>query len=119
MRDFRKLQVWRKAHEVTLAVYKASRQSPQNELYGLTSQARRSAASIPANIADGCGRSGEGDFARFLQIASGSANELECHLLLAHDLHLLDSSIYERLTRGVCEVKKMLTSLIGKLKPER
>ncbi len=91
---------------------------PRDELYGLTSQIRRSCASIPANIAEGCGRGGDGEFARFLQIAMGSASEIEYHLLLASDLKFLDGSNYERLATEVTEVKRMLTSLIQKLKAE-
>ena len=117
MRDFRKLQVWHKAHQLTLAVYEATKKFPNDERYGLTSQSRRSAASVPANIAEGCGRSSAGDFARFLQIASGSASELEYHLLLAHDLRLLDSQKHERLAAMVCEVKQMLSALIRSVKP--
>jgi len=71
MRNFRDLKVSGKAHKLTLAVYKVSAKFPKEETYGLTSQIRRSAASIPANITEGCGRSGDADFARFLQIAAG------------------------------------------------
>ncbi len=119
MRDFHKLNVWHKSHQLTLDIYAATRQFPKDELYGLTSQSRRSAASIPANIAEGCGRDGDGDFARFLQIALGSASELEYHLLLACDLHLLDSQTHQRLTANVREVKQMLTSFIQKVRPDR
>ncbi len=101
---------------MTLAVYNATTMFPRDELYGLTSQIRRSCASIPANIAEGCGRGGDGEFARFLQIAMGSASEIEYHLLLASDLKFLDGSNYERLATEVTEVKRMLTSLIQKLK---
>ena len=73
MRDFKGLKVWQKAHHLTLAVYQAAMSFPRDELYGLTSQLRRCAASIPANIAEGCGRKGDVEFARFLQIAQGSA----------------------------------------------
>ena len=118
MRDFRKLKVWEKEHHLTLAVYNATTMFPRDELYGLTSQIRRSCASIPANIAEGCGRGGDGEFARFLQIAMGSASEIEYHLLLASDLKFLDGSNYERLATEVTEVKRMLTSLIQKLKAE-
>jgi four helix bundle protein len=90
MQDFRELQVWRKAHRLTLAVYRATAGFPREELYGLTGQIRRSCSSIPANLAEGCGRSGDSDFARFCSIAIGSASELEYHLLLAKDLHLID-----------------------------
>lgn len=119
MRDFRTLTVWQKAHRLTLAVYKATTTFPQDELYGLTGQIRRSGASMPANIAEGCGRSGDAELARFLQIAMGSASELEYHLLLAHDLGLFTDSDYDELGRGVTEVKRRLTSLIQKLNADR
>ncbi len=99
-----------------LEVYEATARFPRDELYGLTSQIRRSSASIPANIAEGCGRGGNADLARFLQIAIGSATELEYHLLLARDLNLLDTSDYERLTKEVTEIKRMLTSFIRSLR---
>lgn len=91
MKDFRNLKVWEKSHQLALAVYKATSTFPRHELYGLTSQIRRACASIPANIAEGCGRSGDAELARFLQIAMGSASELEYHLLLARDLGFLSA----------------------------
>jgi four helix bundle protein len=115
MRDFRELRVWEKGHRLTLAVYKTMATFPREELYGLTSQIRRSCASIPANIAEGYGRSGDAELARFLRIAMGSASELEYHLLLAHDLGLLNTLDHERLTEEVTEVKRMLTSFTKKL----
>src|SRR5213593_1688458 len=115
MRDFRELKVWEKAHNLTLAVYKATASFPKDELYGLTSQIRRSCASIAANIAEGCGRSGEAELARFLHIALGSASELEYHLLLSFDLGLLTKSDFDQLSTDVVEVKQMLTSFIKKL----
>jgi four helix bundle protein len=111
--------VWEKAHHLTLAVYRATTAFPRDEVYGLTSQIRRSCASIPANIAEGCGREGDGELARFLQIAMGSASELEYHLLLARELDFLNSSDYEHLASEVTEVKRMLTSFIQKLKADR
>jgi four helix bundle protein len=119
LRDFRNLKVWEKAHQLALAIYQATAAFPKNEQYGLTSQIRRACVSIPANIAEGCGRSGDAELARFLQIAMGSASELEYHLLLARDLNLLNSSDYEHLANGVTEVKRMLTSFIQKLKSDR
>jgi len=119
VRDFHNLTVWQKAHRLTLAVYAATRTFPSEELYGLTSQTRRSSASIAANIAEGCGRTGAKQFARFLDIALGSASELQYHLLLGRDLHLLDNASYEQLTADVQEIKKMLTSFIQKLRPDR
>jgi four helix bundle protein len=117
MQDFRKLNVWHKAHRLTLDVYSATRGFPKDELYGLTSQTRRAAVSIPANIAEGCGRDGGADLARFLQIAVGSASELEYHLLLARDLQILSDPTWQNLVAAVCEVKQMLASLINKVRP--
>jgi four helix bundle protein len=119
MKDFRSLQVWEKAHQLALAVYKATVTFPASELYGLTSQLRRSGASIPTNLAEGCGRDGDAEFARFTQIAMGSASELEYLLLLSKDLRLLQEVDYERLSAATQEVKKMLASLIGTLRGER
>jgi four helix bundle protein len=119
VRNFRELKVWEKGHRLTLAVYESTAKFPRDELYGLTSQIRRSCSSIPANIAEGCGRNGDTELARFLGIAMGSASELEYHLLLAHDLNLLETTEYKELTREVTEVKRMLTSFIQKLKADR
>ena len=116
MQDFKKLTVWEKGHRLTLAVYKATAGFPKAELYGLTSQIRRACASIPANIAEGCGRSGRAELGRFLQVAMGSASELEYHLLLAHDLGMLGVSEYKLLESHVIEVKRMLGAFIGKLR---
>ncbi len=116
MKDFRNLQVWEKAHALTLDVYKATVSFPKEELYGLTSQIRRSSASIPTNIAEGCGRSGDAELARFMHISMGSASELEYQLLLAHDLNYLDDEIYTELHEKVIEVKRMLASFIKTLR---
>jgi four helix bundle protein len=116
VKDFRKLTVWHKAHATTVAVYQATRGYPRDELYGLASQTRRAAVSIAANIAEGCGRATDADFARFLDMASGSANELEYHLLLACDLQFLSPKEHEPLAASVREVKQMLTSLVKRLR---
>lgn len=116
MRDFRNLQVWTKAHRLTLAVYATTAGFPRDELYGLTSQIRRSATSIPANIAKGCGRNGDAELARFMQIAMGSASELEYHLLLAQDLGYLEATDYEQLAEKTSEVKRMLAPFINRLR---
>ena len=113
MKDFRDLAVWQKAHALAVDTYRATDAFPKSELYGLTSQIRRAASSIPANIAEGYGRSGDAELARFLQIAMGSASELEYHVLLARDLELLGGVDYARLAPEVTEVKKMLAGLIG------
>lgn len=118
MQSFRNLKVWEKAHVLTLDVYKSSKGFPRDEQYGLTSQMRRSSASIGANIAEGCCRKGDSELGRFLQIAMGSASELEYHLLLARDLEVMKSMDYQRLSSGVIEVKRMLASLIHKLRTE-
>jgi four helix bundle protein len=115
VRDFRRLLVWEKSHRLTLDVYKFSGSFPRSELYGLTSQIRRASVSISANIVEGCGRSSQTDFARFLHIAMGSASELQYHLLLAHELDFLKPQIYGRLNSQVIEVKRMLTGLITQL----
>ena len=116
MRDFTRLKVWERSHRLTLAVYKATVAFPREEQYGLKSQIRRSCASVPANIAEGCGRGTNADLARFLQIALGSASELQHHLRLAHDLSILKPRDHERLSGEVKEVKRMLTSFIKNLK---
>jgi len=116
VKNFRDLDVWEKAHFLTLEVYKVTTSFPREELFGLTSQMRRATASIPSNIAEGCGRSSDPDFARFLQIAMGSSSEVEYQLLLARDLNLISSTDYARLNGQVSEVKPMLTSLIQKVR---
>ena len=115
MKDFHELKVWEKAHELTLAVYQITTTFPREELYGLTSQLRRSSASIPANLAEGCGRKGDAEFARFCSIAMGSASELEYHLLLAKDLELLKPKDHAELSQRATELKRMLARLIQKL----
>ncbi|MBZ0283196.1 MAG: four helix bundle protein [Anaerolineae bacterium] len=116
MSDYKKLVVWEKAHQLTLGVYQASRNFPKDELYGLTSQMRRSATSISTNIAEGSGRNGKGEFIHFLHIALGSASELEYQLLLTRDLGFLDVPTYGELDVQVVQIKRMLSGLIQKLK---
>ena len=119
MKDFRDLKVWEKAHALALACYEATKTFPREEIFGLVSQIRRSGSSIPANIAEGCGRSGNAELHRFLQIAMGSASELEYHLLLSRDLRYLKTEVYERMHPQVEEVKRMLASLLRKVDSER
>ena len=116
MRNYRHLQVWEKAHRLTLSVYRSTRAFPNEEKFGLTSQLRRSASSIPANLAEGCGRRSDGEMARFVQIAMGSGAELSYHLLLSRDLGLLESAVFLHLTSDLEEVMKMLSSLSARLK---
>lgn len=117
MKNFRDLKVWVMAHQLTL--YRATREFPREELYGLSSQMRRCAASIGANIAEGCGKRGNNELYRYLEIASGSASELEYHLLLAADLSYLHAEEYQKLNRQLISTRKMLTSLLRKIETDR
>jgi four helix bundle protein len=118
VRDFRDLQVWHKAHGFVIDLYRHTSAFPSEEKYGLTSHLRKSATSIPSNIAEGCGRKGERELSRFLGIAAGSASESEYQLLLAHELGYLKESEYLHLSGLITEVKRMLYSLIQKLSVE-
>lgn len=115
MKDFRRLKVWERSHQTALSVYALTRAFPKEELYGITSQMRRSATSIPANIAEACGRAGDGEFHRFLSIAMGSAVELEYFLLLARDSNLIVADAYDTANAQVIELQRMLGSLIRKV----
>lgn len=113
MKDFKELKVWHKAYDLALSVYEVSRGFPREEMYGLTSQLRRAAVSIGANIAEGCGRRSDGELVRFLQIARGSASEIEHHLLLARDLKFLHATAHQNIEKRLQEVQRMLTSLVS------
>ncbi|MDY0221448.1 MAG: four helix bundle protein [Desulfobacterium sp.] len=115
MKDFRKLKVWEKAHDFTLQVYRVTKNFPSDERFGLTAQLRRAAASVPTNIAEGCGRDSERELARFMSIAAGSASEVEYQLILACDLRYLQDETYRELNQHINEVKKMLNGFISKL----
>src|SRR5438132_9985253 len=115
MKDFRNLKVWERAHELTLELYRMTGRFPREELFGLTSQMRRCSASIGANIAEGCGKRGNNEFQRFLQIASGSASELDYQLLLARDLEFLDETDYKHIAGELLQLRKMLTTLLQKV----
>ena len=108
MRDFKKIQVWQKAHALTLKIYKATAEFPNDERFGLISQLRRAMASVPTNIAEGAGRETQTDFARFIHIATGSASEVEYLLLLSHELGYLSQEEYSQLEKDSVEVKRML-----------
>src|SRR6476646_104025 len=115
MEDSKDLRVWVKAYELTLNVYKKSREFPKEEMYGLTSQLRRAASSVGANIAEGCGRRSDPEMRRFLQIARGSTNEVEYHLLLARDLQFLSADEFKNLEAMVLEIQRMLASFVQHL----
>ncbi|PYV61813.1 MAG: diversity-generating retroelement protein bAvd family protein [Acidobacteria bacterium] len=119
MKDFRNLKVWELAHQFTLNIYKITASFPRDERFGLTSQMRRCSASIGSNIAEGCGKRGNAEFQRFLQIASGSASELDYQLLLARDLDFLTSDVYKELADHLTQLRRMLTSLLQKVEAER
>ena len=112
MGDFKQLTVWQRAHERTLSVYEATAGLPAAERYGLTSQLRRAAASIVSNIAESRGRYTPRDQSRFLRMAQGSAREVECQLILARDLRLLDRIPSEQSLSLLDEVQRMLSALI-------
>ena len=115
MEDFKNLKVWSEAHELTIKIYGRTRTFPNDEMFGLTSQIRSAAASIGANIAEGCGRRSDPEMKRFIQIARGSASELEYHLLLARDLHLLNPLEFKELEAKVLEIQRMLAPLAQRL----
>ena len=116
MKDYRKLKVWKKSHELVLKIYEITSNYPKSEMYGLVSQIRRASISIPANIAEGCGRSGDMELNRFLFISFGSACELEYLLLLSKDLNIINLPIYNEINESVGEIKKMLSTLIKTVK---
>jgi four helix bundle protein len=115
MRDFRKYDVWKIAHELVLEVYTISKKFPNTEVYGITSQLRRSSVSVPTNISEGCGRSTDKEFARFLHIALGSAHEVEYLLQLSHDLSFISEIEYQDLNEKVNLVKRKLFHLETKV----
>ena len=108
MRDFHKLLIWQRSHQLTLDVYRASKSFPNEELFGLTSQIRRAVSSIPTNIAEGCGRNSNKELAHFLQIALGSASEVEYELLLANNLGYINDADYQALADETIAVRKMI-----------
>lgn len=119
MRNFRDLKVWASAHRFALRVHNVSQGFPRVETFALTSQIRRASVSIPSNIAEGCGRSTDADFLRFLDIALGSANEADYQLLMCRDLGYLSVDVYEDLVREVIAIQKMLTVFILNLRPTK
>ena len=119
MKDYHTLQVWQRSHALTLEIYAFSKRFPKEELFGLTSQLRRCCSSIPANLAEGCGRDSDAELKRFVDIAHGSASEAEYFLLLSTELGYLDPVVHKRLSGEIAELKKMLGALARKLKADR
>ena len=118
MRNYRDLEVWKHAHKLTLELYEASRKFPKEEMFGLTSQLRRAAISVGANLAEGCGRRTTAEFARFIRIAMGSASELDYHLLLCRDFKFLTNETYDRTSRELIRVRKMLSALLASVETQ-
>ncbi|MBO7433947.1 MAG: four helix bundle protein [Salinivirgaceae bacterium] len=119
MNSYKDLKVWNKAMDLTTMVYDALKTFPPKEEYGLSSQMRRSSVSIPSNIAEGYGRNSTLDYCRFLQIALGSAYELETQVELARRLDYVDNDTANKLATQLTEVGRMLNSLINKIKPDK
>lgn len=115
MRDYQKLAFWKRSHQLTLNIYKATRIFPKEEIYGLTSQMRRSSSSIPTNIAEGCGRMSNAELKRFLVIAAGSISELHYQLILSKDLGYLSENLFKELINETIEIRKMVYSYCEKL----
>ena len=116
MSDHSKLEVWKKAHALTLRLYRDTERFPKAELFTLTSQIRRASSSIGANLAEGCGRAGDGDLHRYISIAIGSSSELDYHLLLARDLGYLSTASADELREENGEVSRMLKGLLQAVK---
>ena len=114
MQDFRNLDVWRRAHSVALEVYRLTEIFPRSETFGLSSQLRRAASSIPTNLAEGCGRT-QAEFGKFVQIALGSACEVEYLLLLARDLGFVAQETYVEVSAKVVQVKRMLNAQLKRI----
>jgi four helix bundle protein len=119
VKDYKKLTVWQNSHQLVLKLYSATKRFPKEELFGLTSQIRRATTSVPANIVEGCGRDTDADFKRFLDIAYGSASEVEYYILLSADLGYLTTAECGVLEKEISSIKRMLGAFIRKLKADR
>jgi|SRR5450631_3985745 len=118
MRNYKKYGVWLRSHELVILLYKQIVPGfPESEKYGLASQLRRAAYSIPFNIVEGCGRNSEKDFAHFLDISPGSAQEVEYCILLIKDLNFISEEQYQLLNERVNEIKAMIINLIRTVRP--
>jgi four helix bundle protein len=115
LQDFRKLDVWKRAHELVLTVYRTTQSLPKEELFGVTMQLRRTATAIPTRIAEGCGRDANSEFVADLRRGLVACNETEYLVLLAKDLGYLNSEVHDRLSAETVEVRKMIYGLLRKL----
>ena len=118
MQDFHQLNVWKRAHELVLRVYRASNELPATENFGLVLNLRRSASFIARSIAEGAGRDSDMDFAAELKRARAAAHDLEYNLLLSRDLGLLRTELHDELNADVVEVRKMISGLVKKMSIE-
>ena len=116
MKDFRTLKVWEKSHHLAKKIYHVTKTFPSEERFGLTNQIRRASVPVPTNIAEGCGYDTDAEFRRYLKIAMGSASEVEYQLLLSNELGFLPDNNYKPLASDIIEIKRMLASLIKRLK---
>jgi four helix bundle protein len=115
MRNFLNLEIWKRSHLLTLKIYKITKYFPKEEMFGLTSQMRRSSSSIPTNIAEGCGRNSNPQLGNFLQIASGSCSELQYQIILSKDLFYITEEVFNELHTDAIEVRRMIFGYWGKL----
>lgn len=115
MRDFKKFEVWQLSHQLTLKIYKSTKFFPKEEVFGLTSQIRRSFASIGYNISEGSGRNSDKEFAHFINIVLGSSNEAENQLILSRDLEYLSENNFQELSEELILLKKKLVTLWNRL----
>ena len=116
MQNYQDLKVWQKSHQFVLSVYQLTNDFPKNEIFGLTSQMRRATVSIPANLAEGCGKNSTLDIGNYFQISLGSLHETEYYLLLSKDLHYISIEIFEKRNSEIREIKAMLISLIKRVR---
>ena len=110
MNNYKNIKVWQYSYDLSLQIYEITKHFPDDERFGLTAQLRRAAVSIPINICEGAGRSSNKDFAHFIQIAIGSANEVECELMLARDLKYLNEADFQEIINDLVKVRLMLFS---------
>ena len=116
MKNYRELEIWQRSHTLTVSLYRATKTFPRDELFAMTNQMRRACVSIPANIAEGCGREGDAELRRFLTISLGSACELDYYVLLAHELGYLEESVRAPLAAELLEIRSMIGTFIKKLR---
>jgi four helix bundle protein len=115
MRDFTKLDIWKRSHQLTLNVYTITKTFPKDELFGLSSQMRKSSSSMPTNIAEGCGRNSSPQLTQFINIAAGSSSELQYQLILSKDLNYISEITFKELHDETIAIRKMMFSYVEKL----